>query len=103
MSANTVSRDKLISDFKVVVQDAEELLKATASTVGEKSAVLRQRIEENLKEAKGKLAQAEAIVIDKTKAAAEATDTYVRANPWQAVGIAAGVGFLVGVLVSRRN
>lgn len=102
MSANTVSRDKLITDFKVVVQDAEELLKATASSVGEKSAVVRQRIEENLREAKHKLAQAEAIVIDKTKEAAEATDTYVRANPWQAVGIAAGLGFLVGVLVSRR-
>ncbi|PAW76716.1 MAG: hypothetical protein B9S32_14370 [Verrucomicrobia bacterium Tous-C9LFEB] len=102
MSANTVSRDKLITDFKVVVQDAEELLKATAATVGEKSTVVRQRIEENLREAKAKLAQAEAIVIDKTKEAAEATDTYVRANPWQAVGIAAGLGFLVGVLVSRR-
>lgn len=102
MSANTVSRDKLITDFKVVVQDAEELLKATAATMGEKSTVVRQRIEENLREAKAKLAQAEAIVIDKTKEAAEATDTYVRANPWQAVGIAAGLGFLVGVLVSRR-
>ncbi len=103
MSTNTVSRDKMISDFKVVVQDAEELLKATANSVGEKTAVIRQRIEENLREAKSRLAQAETIVIDKTKVAAEATDKYVRANPWQAVGIAAGIGFLVGVLISRRH
>lgn len=102
MSTTTIGRDKLITDFKVVVQDAEELLKATASSVGEKSAVIRQRIEENLREAKSKLAQAESIVIDKTKEAAEVTDAYVRTNPWQAVGIAAGLGFLVGVLVSRR-
>lgn len=103
MSTNTaVNRDKLISDFKVVVEDAEELLKATASSVGEKTAVVRKRIEENLREAKGKLAQAESIVIDKTKEAAEVTDAYVRTNPWQAVGIAAGLGFLIGVLAGRR-
>ena len=52
--------------------------------------------------AKVKLADAEAVMLDKTKQAARATDEYVHENPWKAVGIAAGVGFLVGLLISRR-
>ena len=34
--------------------------------------------------------------------AANATDAYVRDSPWEAIGIAAGVGVLVGVLLARR-
>ena len=49
-----------------------------------------------------RLADAEAILVDKTKAAARATDDYVKTNPWQAVGIAASIGFLIGVMINRR-
>ena len=55
-----------------------------------------------LKIAQVRLADAEALVVDKTRAAARATDEYVKENPWQAVGVAAGIGFLIGVIVSRR-
>ena len=97
-----VSREKLASDLRVVVADAEELLRATAGQMGEKAVIARARIQESLRVAKDKLARAEEVVIDKTKAAARATDDYVHDHPWGAVGIAAAVGLVIGMLISRR-
>jgi len=104
MSAQStdVSKEKLVADLKVVVADAEELLRATASQAGEKVAAARERIQASLASAKVKLSDAERALLEKTKEAAKATDEYVRENPWQAVGIAAGVGLLLGILISRR-
>ncbi|MDP2640091.1 MAG: DUF883 family protein [Betaproteobacteria bacterium] len=97
-----VSREKLSSDLKVVIADAEELLRATAGQMGEKAVVARERIQESLRVAKDKLSRAEEVMIDKTKAAARATDDYVHDHPWGAVGIAAAVGLVIGMLISRR-
>lgn len=96
------NKQKLVSDMKVVVSDAEEILRATAGVAGEKMLDLRERIGERLRDAKLRIADAEAALVDKTKAAARATDDYVNDNPWRAVGIAAGVGLLVGLLIGRR-
>ena len=96
------SKQKIVSDMKVVVSDAEEILRATAGIAGEKIVDLRERISERLSDAKLRLADAEAALVEKTKAAARATDDYVHEKPWQAVGIAAGIGFLVGVIIGRR-
>ena len=87
-------RDHLIEDFKKVVSDAEELLKATASETGGKIGELRVRAEANLREARRKLQVMEHDLIMQTKAAAKATDQLVHENPWQAVAIAAGAGLL---------
>ncbi len=97
-----VSKEKLVSDLKVLVGDTEELLKATAGQAGEKIAVARERIQASLAVYKDKLLDAEQALREKTKEAARATDEYVHDHPWQAVGVAAGVGFLLGLLVSRR-
>lgn len=96
-----LSKEKLLQDLRGVVSSAEELLRATASQTGEKVAVARERIEENLVVAKERLLVAERAVLEKGKQAATATDEYVHDNPWQAVGIAAGVGMLIGMLISR--
>lgn len=96
------NKQKIVSDMKVVVSDAEEILRATAGIAGEKIVDLRERISERLSDAKLRLADAEAALVEKTKAAARATDDYVHEKPWQAVGIAAGIGFLVGVIIGRR-
>ena len=102
-SASTdVSKQKLVADLKVVVADAEELLRATASQAGEKVSVARERIQASLATAKVKLSDAEQALLEKSKLAAKATDEYVRENPWQAVGIAAAAGLVLGVLISRR-
>jgi len=97
-----VNKDKLVADLKVVVADAEELLRATASQAGEKVSAARDRIQASLASAKVKLNDAERAAVAKAKEAAKATDDYVQDNPWQAVGIAAGVGFLLGLLIGRR-
>jgi len=102
VAVDMVTREKLVSDLKVVIADAEELLRATANQAGEKIAEIRVKAEENLRNAKIRLARAEEAMLERTKAAARATDDYVRANPWRAVGIAAGAGFIVGLLVGRR-
>ncbi|HRC59586.1 conserved hypothetical protein [Candidatus Propionivibrio aalborgensis] len=96
------SKQKFVSDMKSVVADAEEILRATAGVAGEKMADLRERVGERLRDAKLRIADAEALLVDKTKAAARATDDYVNQNPWQAVGVAAGIGFLFGIIIGRR-
>lgn len=100
--ANDVSTDQLIQDFKVVVADAEALMRATADQGGEKIAAVRARVAESLSQAKDSLAEAQAAMLTRTKAAAKATDEYVHEKPWNAVGIAAGVGLLIGLLIGRR-
>jgi ElaB/YqjD/DUF883 family membrane-anchored ribosome-binding protein len=97
-----VSKDKLVADMKVVIADAEELLKATASAAGDRVTAARTRMEDSLRTARIKLAEAQEVVADKAKAAARATDDYVHANPWRSVGIAAGAGLVIGMLISRR-
>jgi len=100
LSAN--SKQKLVSDMKVVVADAEEILRATAGVAGDKMGDMRERIGERLRDAKLRLADTEAALVDRTKAAARATDDYVQENPWRAVGIAAGIGLLLGMIIGRR-
>jgi ElaB/YqjD/DUF883 family membrane-anchored ribosome-binding protein len=95
-------KEKLVADLKLVVSDAEELLAATASQTGERIAELRDRMQTNLRMARLKLADAEAALRDSTRQVAKATDHYVHENPWKAIGIAAGAGLVVGLLIGRR-
>jgi ElaB/YqjD/DUF883 family membrane-anchored ribosome-binding protein len=97
-----VTKEKLIEDLKVVAQDVEELLKATANQTGEKIAIARARAEESLRSAQSRLVDASEEVSARARAAADATDDFVHDNPWQAIGIAAGVAFLLGCLIARR-
>jgi len=98
----TTSKDKLVDDLRIVVADAEELLKATANQTGERIAAARARAGESLQVAKARLDDVQAAVVERTKVAARATDDYVHDNPWQAIGIAATVGLILGALISRR-
>lgn len=97
-----ITKDQLIADFKVVIADAEALLKATANQGGEAMAAIRAKAEESLAIAKTRMAAAQDALIEKTRAAARATDDYVHENPWRAVGVAAGIGLVVGLLIGRR-
>lgn len=98
----TVTKEQLISDFKVVIADAEALIRATANQGGEAVTNLRAKAEESLAAAKVKLADAQDALIEKGKVAAQATDDYVHEKPWHAVGIAAGIGLVIGLLIGRR-
>ena len=102
MDTTEVTTDKLAADLKVVIADAEELLRATASQAGEKVAAARVRIQDSLDRAKVKLGQLGEAGVDKAKAAARVTDDFVHDSPWTAVGIGACVGLILGLLIGRR-
>ena len=95
------AKEKLVSDLKTLVSDAEELFKLTATQAGEKVSVARQKVEQSLIEGKKALGEAEKVLVKKSKECAEIADDYVRANPWSAISIAAGVGLVLGLLIRR--
>ena len=92
----------LVSQLRSSIADDEDTLHATADSAGDKIAGLRTRIKERLKDARAGWAEAEATLTTKTRAAARATDDYVHESPWTAVGVAAAVGLLVGLIIGRR-
>lgn len=95
----TVATEKLLKDFNEVVTDTEELLKSFAAAGGEKSNALRANLEQSLAASRERLRQLEARALDRSRAAAKATDEYVHVHPWQSIAIAAGVSAIVGVVV----
>ena len=89
---------RLVGDLKTVAHDAEELMKATANHAGEKVGELRERLSSALESAKVTAERLE----EKAKEAAKVTDRTIRDHPYESIGIAFGVGLLIGVLVARR-
>ena len=100
--AEQVSASNLIDDLTAVIRDAESLLRATAAQTGDRVEEIRARAEESVRQAKARLATVEEQALERARELAGDADHYVRGNPWQAVGIAAGVGLLLGLLMSRR-
>ena len=96
------SRDRITQNFRDLVNDAEALLKSTAAYTGEGYEAARARVTNRIETAKGAIMDLEGRALDRYKEASASTETYVRANPWQAVGIAVAVGALVGFLANRR-
>ena len=97
-----VTKAKLYEDLQTVVRDAEALLQATAHQTGERVEQVRERTEASLRQARARLALMEEQAMEQVREAAADADEYVRRNPWQAVGVAAGMALLVGLLISRR-
>ncbi len=96
------TKDKLIDDLKSLISDAEELLELTATDAKGKAADVHGRLGARLNLAKERLRDAEDAIVDSGRKAVRVTDDYVHDKPWQAVGIAAGVAFLLGLLSGRR-
>ena len=90
--------ERLARHLDAVVRDAEELMNATAAQAGEKVSEVRGRLATALESAKAACARLE----EQTVAAAKATDRTIREHPYQSIGIAFGLGLLVGVLVARK-
>jgi len=102
MNTKTVSADKLMEDLRLVVTDAEELLRATAGQAGEKVAAARERATRSIQVARERIAQAGYAAAEQTRLAATLTDDYVHENPWAAVGAAAAIGLVIGMLIARK-
>jgi len=102
LETTAAQRDKLLDDLRLVISDAEELLRMTAGEVGDGTTELRGRIQSRLQEASVELAALQDAATDQLKAAGQAADGFVHEHPWQSIGIAAAVGLVVGLLVARR-
>ncbi len=95
-------RENIVEDFGTMLTEAEDLLKRAGNETGEKAQNLRAQVEAKLLAAKLRLQELEGEAVDRAKYAARVTDDYVHDNPWQAIGVAAAVGFLAGLLMNRR-
>ncbi len=96
------TRDQIVDQFSSVLSEAESLLSKATHETGEKAKDLRSQAEARLLTAKLKLQELQGQAVDRAKDAARVTDDYVHDNPWQAIGIAAAVGMIAGLLISRR-
>ncbi len=96
------AQEILMADFQTLIGDTERLLEHTATLAGDQADELRTQIHDSLLKAKETLQLTEASLRERGHAAVVATEDYVQANPWQSVGIAAGIGFLIGLLATRR-
>jgi ElaB/YqjD/DUF883 family membrane-anchored ribosome-binding protein len=103
MAKARASKDKLIEDFHSVISDTEELMRSVSSESGGKAQALRTKLEQNLQHVKGYLQDFEESVVDKSKVAARVTDDYVHENAWQTVGLAIGLGVVIGLLLRNRD
>ena len=93
---------RIAADFRAMIADSEDLLKAAATMSGDGLAAARVKFEEKVSRAKTALADASQPMIDKTREGAAAVNGYVHDKPWSAVGVAAAAGLLVGFLVAKR-
>lgn len=91
----------LIEEFHTLIGDTERLLKHTQDTAGAQTEELRGKINANLTRARLMLKEQEGSLREQGQAAIQCTEEYVHTHPWQSLGIAAGVGFLFG-LITRR-
>jgi len=97
-----VTAADLMDDLRKVVHDTEALLRATEGQIGQKADDARRRVQAALDTARGRLKTMQDSTVDVGEEAVRATEKYVRENPWQAIGVAAGVGLVIGLLLSRR-
>jgi len=87
-----------VSDLKTVTKDAEELLKTVSGEKGNGSQEIRMRLSSAIESAKATYRRME----EKAVAGAKATDKVIRDHPYESLGVAFGLGLLVGVLVTRK-
>jgi len=97
-----VTAEKLAADLRLVIADAEALLRATVGETSESAAAARAKIKESLDAARDKLGPLGEEATEQARIVLRSADDYLRANPWQAVAIAALAGIALGLLISRR-
>jgi ElaB/YqjD/DUF883 family membrane-anchored ribosome-binding protein len=93
---------KLIAELRAVMAEAEALVTATAGDFGERATEARAKAAESVDRAQAGLDELESQLAERAKALIDDTADYVREKPWQSLGIAAGIGLVIGVLLGRR-
>lgn len=101
-TATSSQQDSLLDEFQALVTDTEKLLQHSASLAGEQADHLREDIRNSLSRARETLQRAESNLREQGKIALDSTEEYVHKHPWQALGVAAAIGALLGLLLTRR-
>jgi ElaB/YqjD/DUF883 family membrane-anchored ribosome-binding protein len=96
------SYENLLSDLNRIIVDAESLLKSAAAEGGAEAKAFREKVEANLVLAKQRLFELEETLAEKTRVVTQSATGYVHEHPWQTVGLVAGAGILLGLLLNRR-
>ncbi len=96
------SADQLIGELKALMTDAEALIQATEGHLDGAIGTIRSKALETLTDVKESIAGYEDILTDKAKAVVEDADNFVHRNPWESIGVAAGLGLLIGIFMRRH-
>ncbi len=99
---STSPSNPVARDVQNVVSDAQDLLKTVQDQGSDKIGEMRVKVQTQIDAARQTLSEMQQSVQDGARVAVSTTDEYVRANPWRAVGISAGIGALIGFLIARR-
>lgn len=97
-----LARERVMADLRSLIHDSEDLLKATAGDVGEKAKEARSRLTAALDRARATCEQLQGQTLATAQAAAKKADTAIRSHPYESMGMAFGIGLLVGVLITRK-
>jgi ElaB/YqjD/DUF883 family membrane-anchored ribosome-binding protein len=100
--SETNTKDKLLADVKEVIADAELLLRETATDLSGKAKETRARLATQLDGAKVRLKELEGVAREKVTEGARETDRVIREHPYESIGVAFGIGLLVGILLNRK-
>ena len=90
------------TEWKNLVADVEDLVKKVANVDDAEIAEIRGRVEDTLAKAKSTAGAGIAAARERAEDVSDATDEYVRENPWAAIGIAAAIGIVIGFVAGRR-
>lgn len=101
--AKQVSNEELAADMRRLMEAMEELVGAAADTADSKIAAVRAKAETTLTQVRANAEAAKQAIVEKTEEITHRTDEYVHDNPWSSVGLAAGMGLVVGLLLSSRR
>jgi ElaB/YqjD/DUF883 family membrane-anchored ribosome-binding protein len=96
---NTKGTDAFFTELRAAIDNAEALLHSAAEGADD----AREAARDKLREARERMGQVEEDLLSGARAKARVADSYVRDNPWQAIGVVAGVAFVIGVLLGRRR
>ena len=102
MSETSEKRDQLAADFERVMDDVNTLIGTAGSKVDGEVGVIRERLRERLEDTRRRIGDLQQEGVERARKAAHQTDEYVHEHPWHAVGVAAALGLVVGVLIARR-
>lgn len=102
MSETHTKRDKLAADFERVMEDINALIGAGGAKVDGEVTAIRERLRERLDDTRRRIGDLQYESVERARRAARHTDEYVHDHPWHAVGAAAALGLVLGVLIARR-